>query len=69
MKKTIVLGVSLITVVAVLLAAFFVPVTVGGKEAEAKLGSPNYIEPPNWKGPPPKFGGVIKETAAESTAW
>ena len=69
MKKTIVLGVTLIIVVAVLLAAFFVPITVGGKEEVAKLGSPNFIEPPNWKGSPPKFGGVIKETAAESTPW
>jgi arylsulfatase len=69
MKKQVVLGVTLIIVVAVLLAAFFMPITVGGKEEVAKLGSPNYVEPPNWKGPPPKFGGVIKETAAESAAW
>jgi arylsulfatase len=56
---------------AAVVAAFTVPITVPSGET-AKPGSPNYIE--SLKGGqippiPPKFGGVIKDTAEKSTPW
>jgi arylsulfatase len=69
MRGKIVLPAILILVAAAVLAAFLVPITVGGREAPAKPGSPAYTEsllskalPPL----PPKFGGEIKQTAALS---
>jgi arylsulfatase A-like enzyme len=63
---------GLVIVVAAVLAAYFVPIAVGGKGGSPKLGSPDYTEalqskviPPL----PPKFGGVIKDTALQSEAW
>jgi Sulfatase len=68
----IVLAALLILVVAVVLIGFLVPITVGGQDGAAKPGSPAYTEslsstalPP----PLPKFGGEIKQTAAQSTPW
>ena len=55
-----------------MLAAFLAPFTVGGQESGIKPGSPAYTEPLTSKAlppPPPKFGGEIKPTAAESKPW
>ena len=55
-----------------MLARCFVPITVGQSGGPAKPGSPAYGEPVKSKAlppPMPKFGGEIKETAAESKPW
>ena len=71
MKLKLGLSALVIAVVAVL-AAFFVPITVGGKAGEATPGSPSYTEalksgtlPPV----PPRFEGELKPTALESKEW
>jgi hypothetical protein len=71
MRKKNVLLLSLTFVAAAVLAAFFIPIPVGGQEGPAKPGSPAYRAPLNSTvlPPPPKFGGVIKDIAAESTPW
>jgi Sulfatase len=64
--------VSLILVATAVLAAFFVTITVGGQEGLPKPGAPAYTEALHSKAlppPPPKFGGEIKQTAAESKLW
>jgi len=71
MKKKMVLSASLIFVTAAVFAAFFVPITVGQQEGPTP-GSPAYSEALNSKALPPlppQFGGVIKDTAAESKPW
>jgi arylsulfatase A-like enzyme len=63
---------GLVIVVAAVLAAYFVPITVGGKGGPPKLGSPDYTEALQSKVVPPlppKFGGVIKDTALQSETW
>jgi arylsulfatase len=72
MKKKIVLPALLILIVAAILVFYFVPFTIPGKKGPPKLGSPDFTEalesnvlPPL----PPKFGGVIKDTYAESKPW
>jgi hypothetical protein len=52
--------------VAAVLAAFFVPITIGGWEGAAKPGAPTYTQPlrANAIPPvPPRFGGTFKDTA------
>ena len=56
---------------AAVVAAFTVPITVPSEESD-KPGSPSYTD--SLKGGqippmPPKFGGVIKNTAGESKPW
>jgi Sulfatase len=72
MTKKNVLLVSLTFVAAAVLAAFFMPIAVGGQEGPVKPGSPAYTEALHSKAlppPPPTFGSEIKQTAAESTPW
>lgn len=71
MKKTMAI-VGLLAVVTIVIVVFFVPITVGTKKGAPKEGSPAFTEaltsrvlPPL----PPKFGGVVKETYAESKPW
>ncbi len=61
-----------IVVAAAVIAAFTVPITVGGREGAAKLGSPDYTEaltsgalPPV----PPKFTGEIRPVEKDSKVW
>ena len=71
MKKKIVLPAILITLAAALFVAFLVPITIGQQE-RPKPGSPADTESLNSKAlpaPPPKFGGEIKPSAAESRPW
>jgi arylsulfatase len=72
MKGKIVVPAILVLVAAAVLAAFLVPITVGGQDRLEKPGSPAYTESLDSKAlpsPPPKFGGEIKQTAAQSTPW
>jgi arylsulfatase len=72
MKAKIILPEILIALVAVVLAGCFVPITVGQPGGPAKPGSPAYGEPVKSKAlppPVPKFGGEIKQTAADSKPW
>jgi hypothetical protein len=70
MTKKNVLLVSLTFVAAAVLAAFFMPIPVGGQEGPVEPGSPAYTEALHLKAlPPPTFGGEIKQTAAESKPW
>jgi len=72
MNKRNNLLIGAIVVAAGLLAAFYLPITVGQKEGPAKPGSPAYTEALQSKDiprAPPKFGGVIKDTALQSTTW
>lgn len=69
MRAKVVLPAMLILFVAAGLAAFLVPITVGGQEGGAKPGSPAYTESLSSKAlppPPPKFGGEIRQTASGS---
>jgi hypothetical protein len=71
-KKKAVLSVILVVVAAVVVAAFTVPITVGGKKGPAEPGAANYAAPLASKALPPippKFGGVIKDSALQSTTW
>ena len=72
MRWKIALPAMLALVVAVVLAAFLVPIPVGGQEGAAQPGSPAYTAPLTSKAvppPPPPFGGEIKQTAAASKPW
>ena len=72
MKGKIILAEILIVLVAAVLTGCFVPITVGQPGGPAKPGSPAYAEPVTSKAlppPVPKFGGEIKQTAAESKPW
>jgi hypothetical protein len=69
-KKILVVGVVLVFVVV--LAAFLVPIEVGGKRGTPKSGGPDYAEALQSKAlppVPPEFGGMVKETLKGSKAW
>jgi len=71
-KSKVVLPAILVLLAAAVLAAFVVPITVGGQEGAAKPGSPAYTESLRSKvlpPPPPTFGGEIRPTAAQSKPW
>ena len=72
MKRKVVLLAVLVVVAAAVIAAFTVPITVGGKHGPAEPGAPAYTEalkssalPPV----PPKFGGEVKPSLAGSKPW
>ena len=70
-RKKIIATASVV-VGAAAFAAFTIPISVPSGGASEKVGSPHYSE--SLQGTsipemPPKFGGVIKDTAAESTPW
>ena len=70
-KRKIVLAAILILVAAAVIAAFTVPITVGGNKGAPQPGSPDYAEPLKSSAippVPPKFGGEIKPNANESKA-
>jgi arylsulfatase len=70
--KKIILPVLLAFVAGAVLAFFLLPLTIKLKEGPEKLGSPNFTEPleSNVLPPvPPTFGGVIKDTYANSKPW
>jgi arylsulfatase len=72
MKGKIVLPAILVLVALAVLAAFFVPITVGGKGGPPAPGSANFTAPLASKAlppVPPKFGGVIKDSALQSRTW
>ncbi|HTO11556.1 MAG TPA: arylsulfatase [Candidatus Binatia bacterium] len=72
MKSRIVLTAFAIGVTAAVLAAFLLPITVGGQEGGVKPGSPAFTESLTSKALPPaspKFGGEINQTAAQSKPW
>jgi len=71
MKRKIVLS-GIVILVALVAAAFLVPITIGGREGAAKPGSPAYTEALNSKAlppVPPKFGGEIKPVEKDSKVW
>ena len=71
MRRKMVLAAVLVLAAAVV-AAFTVPITVGGKGGPPKPGSADYTEPLASSAippVPPKFGGEIKPVEKESKAW
>src|SRR4029453_5746465 len=71
-RRTVVLLAILIVVVAAVIAAFTVPITVGGKGGAAKLGSPDYTEALTSRAAPPappSFGGEIRAIEKDSKVW
>ncbi len=72
MKKIAILILGLVFIAALVFSVFNVRITIGGKKGPAEPGSPAYTETlplKNLPPLPPKFGGVIKDTAGESKTW
>lgn len=72
MRSKIVLPVVLGVVAAAVLAAFMVPITIGGDSGPAKPGSANYRESLQSKAIPPippQFAGEIKAVVKDSKVW
>jgi len=70
-SKRAVLG-TVVLLAAIAIVAFYVPITIGTRKGAPKEGSPSFNEPlsSNVLPPmPPPFGGVIKDTEAESKPW
>jgi arylsulfatase len=71
MRRKVVLA-TVLVVAAAVVAAFTVPITVGGKAGPPQPGSADYAAPlASTAVPPvpPKFGGEIKPVEKESTVW
>ena len=72
MKKSKVVLVALFGFAGLALFAFFVPITIRVHADSSTPGAPAYTEPLSSRAipaPPPQFGGVIKDTYANSKPW
>ncbi len=71
-KRRVVLTAILVVVVLAVIAAFTVPITIGGKHGTPQPGSPAFTESPKLAAippVPPTFGGEIKQTIDGSKTW